>query len=192
MKRLLLLLILVGMSPAANAGYMGIVDRTATRDTLAIPFQFLDSLGEAVDDATNDSVYIMVWSPGGTEVFRDSMLATDGSITSSAWEDFAGGDHYTYNERISILDGSSSADGVFTYQLVTWDNSLSLQTHYYGSFQIVNDVLESSLDDATLALAEVVNINAWAPILDNDSLIVDQSSLEDLALNIDNFTGSTG
>ena len=75
MKRLILLLMLA-LPLTINAVNMGVVDRTATRDTLAIPFQFLDTLGESVDDATNDSVYILVWSPGGTEVFRDSMLAS--------------------------------------------------------------------------------------------------------------------
>ena len=152
MKKLLLtlsLILLFSMSWGT-----GIVDRTATRDTLSLPFQFLDSLGEAVDGAANDSVFIVVHSPGGVEVFRDSMAYDDGSITSSAWEDFAGGNHYTYNERVSVLDGSSSSEGVFSYQLVAWDNSLSLITRYAGDFQIVAISLDDALDSTVSALGD--------------------------------------
>ncbi|MFQ5453182.1 MAG: hypothetical protein ACE5D6_03235, partial [Candidatus Zixiibacteriota bacterium] len=140
-------------------GY-GIVDRTATRDTLSIPFQFLDTLGEAVDGAANDSVYIVVFSPGGAVVFKDSMVYTDASIKSYNWEDFAGGIHYAYMERVSVLDGTSTADGVFSYHLVASDNSLGLQTQFYGQFQIVNSTLDGSLDSAAFAQKAVDSINA--------------------------------
>ena len=168
MKKYLSILVLLLIATTANAGFYGIVDRTATRDTLSFSFQFLDTLGEAVDAAANDSVYIIVNSPGGTEVFRDSMQYDDGSITVYAWEDFAGGDHYNYEERVSILDGSSTADGVFSVHLVAWDNSLELQTHWYHTFQIVNSTLESSLDSAGVAsLASLKALDSLADVLDS-------------------------
>jgi len=213
------------MLPSVSiADYLGIVDRTATRDTLAIPFTLLDSVGNPASLSSGDSVYVQVISPGGVEVFRDSMAYNDASIDSDAWEDFAGGQVYTYTERVSVLDGSSSAVGVFAIKIWAHDlTSASLITPSTHTFQIVNSTLEGSLDSAAFAqkavdsLAdvldsletistwiqdslyavidslqnqdnwiaqqiEVANVNGWAPLHDNDSLIVDQSTLEDLII----------
>jgi len=193
----------------------GIVTRTATRDSLSIPFAPLDSAGNSIDLVSGDSVYITVFSPGGTVVFKDSMAFNDASIVSYNWEDFSGGQHYAYVERVSVLDGPSTAEGVFSYILAVDDNTgADLITTYTGQFQIINTTLESALDSAGLAAVnssqaldslglvldslyavidslqnqdnwvaqqvEVANINGWTPILDNDSLIIDQSSLEDI------------
>ncbi|UCC45754.1 MAG: hypothetical protein JSU65_07500 [Candidatus Zixiibacteriota bacterium] len=176
---------MVALALVSQARASGIVDRTATRDTLSVPFQFLDSLGEAVDAVSGDSVFAVVFSPGGSVVFKDSMAYDDGSIKSCDWEDFAGGKHYTYTERVSVLDGSSTANGVFAYQLVAWDNSLSLQTHYYGTFQIANSTLESSLDSSGLAAANS------SKALDSLGLIIDslQATLDSLQ-NQDDWVGN--
>lgn len=145
------MLILVGLFPL-KAQADGIVDRTATRDTLAIPFAALDSSGNSVDLMSGDSVYITVFSPGGTVVFKDSMAFNDASIVSYNWEDFTGGQHYAYVERVSILDGASTAEGVFSYVLAIDDNTgADLITIYTGQFQIINSTLEASLDSAGLS-----------------------------------------
>lgn len=151
MKKILLTL---GLLALPVLGSSAIVDRTITRDTLSIPFNFLDSLGSPLTSVAGDSVYLMVFSPGGTEVFRDSMAQNDASITTSAWEDFAGGQNHTYNERVSVLDGTSTSDGVFSYILVAQDVSLSLLSRHWGTFQIVNGTLESKLDSAGFAAVD--------------------------------------
>ena len=151
MKRLLVWLVLCLTIPGALNAF-GIVNRTATRDTLSIPFQVLDSLAKPVDLAGGDSVYVTVFSPGGTVVFKDSMAYDDASLKSYDWEDFNGGKHYAYTEQVSVLDGSSTSDGVFTYILVVDDNTgADLITPFHGYFQIINSNFESGLDSAGLA-----------------------------------------
>ncbi|MCH7573465.1 MAG: aminopeptidase, partial [Planctomycetes bacterium] len=110
------------------------------------------------------------------------MLATDATITSSAWEDFAGGYHYVYAERVSILDGSSTSDGVFSYHLVAWDNSLSLQTHWYGYFQVINSTLDALLDSAGLAAVDAQAIRDTLELWDTriDSM---EAALADANIN---------
>lgn len=196
MKKIITILFVLLIATGVSADYLGIVTRTATRDTLAIPFVLLDTLGNPASLANGDSVYVQIVSPGGVETYRDSMPYNDASIDSDAWEDFAGGQIYTYTERVSVLDGSSTAEGVFSVKIWAQDlTSAALITATTHTFQIVNSTLESSLDSAASAIIEVINIDAWAPILDNDSLIIDQSTLEDLSIttvsgNVDGSVGS--
>lgn len=152
MKKIILYSIIFACLPFTVGWSYGIVDNTSTRDTLSIPFAPLDSLGNAVDLASGDSVYIVVFSPGGTVVFKDSMAYNDASIKSYDWEDYTGGKAYVYTERVSVLDGASSAKGVFTYMLEVHDKTgAALKTRYQGHFQIVTSTLESSLDSAAYA-----------------------------------------
>ena len=147
MKKLFYYMIVAVLFSSTCYSY-GIVTNTATRDSLSIPFYILDSLGRPVDDATGDSVFITIISPGGAEVYQDSMLFTDGRIIETAIEDY--GNAYVLMDRVSDLDGSSTADGVFTYLLLVHDQSLGLQTPYCGQFQIINTTLESALDSIGL------------------------------------------
>jgi hypothetical protein len=99
-------------------------------------------------------VYLTVFSPGGTVVYAESRAHDDASIVSYDWGDYAGGAHYVYRERISVLDGASSANGVFSFVLAIDDNTgADLITSRYGHFQIVNSPLDASLDSTGLATA---------------------------------------
>lgn len=164
----------------------GIVTRTATRDTLSLPFQVLDSIGNAVDLAAGDSVYVTVFSPGGTVVYKDSMAYDDASLKSYDWEDFTGGEHYTYTEQVSVLDGASNSDGLYSYILVVDDNSsANLTTSFFGSFQIVNATLESSLDSAGAAA------QSGAKALDSLGTIIDSLyAVLDSIQNQDDWVGN--
>ena len=84
------------------ADYLGIVNRT---QNLPVPFVVLDTMGNPTSLASGDSVYIQVSDPDGAETFRDSMAYNDASIISTAWEDYAGGQIYVYEEAVSTLDG---------------------------------------------------------------------------------------
>jgi hypothetical protein len=150
-KNIILAFVLL-ISVGPNLSACGILTRADTRDSLSIPFQVLDSIGNAVDLAAGDSVYVTVISPGGTVVFADSMAYDDPSIVAYIWEDFAGGSNYAYTERVAVLDGSSSSYGVYSYVLVIDDNTgADLTTSYTGSFQIVPSTLDASLDSIGLA-----------------------------------------
>lgn len=167
MKKIIIFTLLLIISNA-NASFLGIVDRTATRDTLAIPFCLLDSIGSPTTLASGDSVYVNVFAPGGVEVFDDSMAYNDASIKSSDWEDYAGV-QYMYMEQVSVLDGASTADGVFTVHVTVQDlTSAALTTTIMHTFQIVNSTLESSLDSAGLAaVAAAKALDSLADILDS-------------------------
>ena len=134
---------------SVSANFAGTGDRTATRDTLTISFFILDTLGNPVDDATGDSVFITVTSTAGVEVFSDSMLFSDGRITEYLVEDY--GNMYSFSDRISVLDGISSANGSFSYLMLVHDQSLGLQTPYFGNFQIINSTFDAVLDSSAYA-----------------------------------------
>lgn len=141
-----------------NVGWgYGIVDKTVARDTLSIPFYILDSLGNPVDDATGDSVFIVVVSPGGVEVSSDSMLFTDSRIIEFVWEDY--GNAYVYMDNVNDLAGASTSEGVFAYLLLIDDASLGLQTPYMGTFQIIEVPLDSALDLGNFVVNGDITIN---------------------------------
>lgn len=160
MKKLLLCIVVLLTIPVSLFA-TPIVDNSATRDTLSIPFMALDSIGNAVDLASGDSVYIVVFYPGGGIAFKDSMAYNDGSISSYGWEDFNGGNSYVYTERVSVLDGSSPVKGVYTYILTVDDNtSANLLSTYMGTFQVVTSPLDASLDSAGYAALRIDSIRA--------------------------------
>ena len=141
--------ILIGcmlIAGSVGASYLGPVTNTATRDTLPIPFVPLDTLGNPCDLASGDSVYVAVLSPGGTVVFKDSMAYNDASIVYPSWEDYAGPKMYNYVERVSVLDGSSTAKGIFTVHISVQDlTSAALTTRNTHTFQMINDEFENYL-----------------------------------------------
>ena len=177
MKRLLILAFFVMLISAGICRGSAIVTNSATRDTLSIPFMALDSVGNAVDLSAGDSVYVVVFYPGGGIAFKDSLAYDDGSITSCDWEDFTGGSSYVYTERVAVLDGSNPVNGVYTYILTVDDNSSAdLLTTYTGTFQVVNASLESSLDSASFARVAVDSLH-----LVIDSLLAVLDSLQSQA-----------
>ncbi|UCD94069.1 MAG: hypothetical protein JSU69_09905, partial [Candidatus Zixiibacteriota bacterium] len=158
MKRLVIFIPIVLVLLLSRAFGYAIVDNSSARDTISIPFAVIDSAGTAVDLAEGDSIYIVVFYPGGAVAYKDS-LAHDGSeIKHYDWEDFNGGRNYVYTEQISILDGASPVVGVYTYILTIDDNtSANLTTTFMGHFQVVNSTLESSLDSAAQGLRPTVD-----------------------------------
>lgn len=124
-----------------------ILHSSSTRDTLAIPFAALDSIGKAVPLSNGDSVYISVWSPGGSIVFRDSMAYNNANIKSQGWANTSIATHYTYVRRVDDLDGSSVSNGAYTWQLTVRDNTgANLTTTYNGMFQRLQSPLERVVD----------------------------------------------
>jgi len=177
MKRRFALLLLILVVVAGGSRGSVLVTNSAARDTLSIPFMVLDSTGNAVDLSSGDSVYLVVFYPGGGIAFKDSVAHDDGSISGYDWEDFTGGRSYVFTERVSVLDGTAPVNGVYTYILTVDDNSSAdLLSTYMGTFQVINAPVESSLDSASFARVAVDSLH-----LVIDSLLAVLDSLQSQA-----------
>jgi len=175
MKRYLILIIFISLCAVSARGF-GIVTGGNDRDTLSLPFMVLDSLGNPVDLADGDSAYIAVFYPGGAIAYRDSMVYNDSRIKTCSWEDFDGAGSYVFAEKVSILNGSSPVNGVYSYVITVDDNTgADLVTPSTGYFQLVNAAFGSSLDSASFARKI---IDSLENILDSLSIMKD--SLESL------------
>ncbi len=150
LKRLLLSLTFLMMAQTAIAGYTGVVSRSATRDTVPLVFAFLDSVGNNVAGAVGDSIYLIVADPGGDEVYRDSTLFA--GVGGLIPEDQPG--VYVWSRQISVIDGTSTDEGIFSYTILAVDISLALRTTHIGYFQIVNNTLDETLDSLLLAIRD--------------------------------------
>ena len=149
------LMIVLGICLTLTASSINaaIVTASSQRDTLSIPFRVLDSLGNDVDLAAGDSLYVAVYSPGGHVVHKDSMAYNNASIVKAEWEDYAGPGQYALVAQVGTLTGGSSSLGVYSYLITVDDNSAAdLTTTSTGFFQVVNSVFESSLDSAASVL----------------------------------------
>lgn len=205
MKKYLIATILLLVVATVNADYLGIVERT-TENSLPIPFVLLDSIGNPTSLADGDSVYVHVVGPDGSLVFDDSMAYNDASIDFSAWEDFAGGQIYTYTEDVSTLDGASTDEGIFTVKIWAQDlTSAALITPTTHTFQMVNLALTSVFDSILVALSDGSTADkaaifadsilghkdtAWGAATTGDQLFDLTDNIFDGALNLDNATGT--
>lgn len=165
------------MTLTSTAAAFGLVDDGPNRDSLAIPFAPLDSVGRAVDLADGDSVYLVVFSPGGNVVFKDSMDYDDAGIKNCDWEDYGGGRAYTYAEKISVLTGGSNSRGVYTYTLEVQDNTAAdLSTRCHGQFQVINSPVDALLDSAAYARQAVDSLSV---VLDSLYAVLDSLQNQD-------------
>jgi len=152
MKKTFTLMILVSLTATGPAHTSGLVASGTARDSLAIPFVLLDSSGNTTDLATGDSIYIVVFRPGGQIAFKDSLAADDSRIITCPWEDFDGGQVYALSEKVSVLAGADPPAGVYGHVLTVDDNTgADLTSSWRGYFQVVNTPLECSLDSAAYA-----------------------------------------
>ncbi len=120
---------------------------TSAEDSIAIVFQPLDSLGSPVDLTVGDSVYLVVFYPGGKECYRDSMANNNIRITESDWEDYSGGKTYSFREAVANID-HGGLQGTYKYCLTVDDNTgASLQTSFWGEFQVYSGSNLSDLYD---------------------------------------------
>lgn len=171
MKKLLAILLLVCLYlPVYGGGTMYLKGT----DPFIISHGVPDSAGTAYTPA--DSVEITVTFQDGTE----SMAA--------AWFNNADGEAALVNSKLYFFDAWTDMNGTDSLGMYVvtarWYDGSSAALSYeetYTVIQITNNV-EASTAAAVAAAADVVNIDAWDPILDNDSLIIDQSTLEDLSI----------
>lgn len=175
---------LLCLTSASNA--TGIYNNTGTTaaDSIAFKFQYLDSLGQPVAAAADDSVYIIVNYPGGIEAFRDSMVYNDANITASAWEDLSGGESYTLRYAVADVDGTP-VQGTYKVTVIANDNSLTLNSPFRSEFQLITETdFNLTLEYIKDLLDSLQNQDNWvakeASLFDNtsDSVIVNVTSAE--------------
>jgi len=162
LKKGLFLLVITFFIVSSAWGSYGIVDNSATRDTLTIICNPLDSMGNPTNLVAGDSLWLTVFFPGGAAAYRDSSDWNDGQILRLGTPN-GPCSSYVWMDQIADIDGAG-VDGVYTYHLVVYDKtSAALKTQYTGNFQVVTSPLDMSLDSAIFDPA-------------TDSVIVDVSA----------------
>lgn len=129
----------------------------------------LDTLGRTM--ITPDSIRIVVTDSAGTELFdawfedADAQCTLNGDVITffDQWEDINGAaDFGTFSIMATIASDA--------------DNNIDVYSNQNYTLRGVVTTTEATYADVVSILAEVVNIDAWNPITDNDSLIIDQST----------------
>ncbi|MGH8015119.1 MAG: hypothetical protein ACREBV_02910, partial [Candidatus Zixiibacteriota bacterium] len=193
----LVCLILIVLMPSLGFG-TGIVNNSgsAASDSMSVPFYVLDSAGNMTATATNDSLFLVVFYPSGTEAFRDTVAHGSSLITTVTAANYS---VYSWKLAIADIDGGAPKDGLYSFIVWVKDHTgAALATPHKGYFQLyqaydyniwasrVIDSLQAVIDslqlidnwvakEATVA-AEIGNIDGWNPITDNDSLVMDKSA----------------
>jgi len=155
----------------------GIVNNsgTAYEDSLTISFQMLDSLGNPVQRASGDSLWLFVFDPGGTLVYVDSARITSDPKVSyrQLTAQSKAMAFLSYKRAVADVDGPG-VNGTYKYTLVAVDSSLGLATPINGEFQIwtANDL------SAALKRLDSIRLIGTRVYADTKSLDGDTASLE--------------
>ena len=112
-------------------------------DTLPLSFQILDTLCKPVAIAAGDSLFVAVYSPSGTVVYKDSVLGNNAGIKVQDWEDIP--DDYTFPKLVSVLNGSATTFGTYVVKMRLYDVSLALPTSIEHSFTLISANLNTLL-----------------------------------------------
>jgi len=115
-----------------------------------------------------------------TRVDSIEAAVADASIGDKVWTD-ASTRTITGTGSDAITSTSIAASAAAEIGLATWDVDNSLVSTVGSMGEILRDTLQNQ-DNWIAQQTEVANINGWAPITDNDSLIIDQSTLEDMTV----------
>jgi hypothetical protein len=122
MKKILVFMMLLTLF-SCSVGWAGFVNNSGTSgaDSITIAFYSLDSLGNVIDIAAGDSIFIQVHTPEGAVAVEDSGngggTGLAGALTTN---DFSGTTLYYYSDAVADIDGSPS-QGVYTYILTVKD-----------------------------------------------------------------------
>jgi len=145
---ILTLFCLVGGSEGSIVGNSSI--SASGEDSLSAVFYSLDSLG---NPSHADSVFVLVFGPGGSVVWRDSLDTSDGRIVSTTIQ---GRQFYCFGEQVSEIDGDGVV-GSYGLSIIAKRDIDGLLTPNSLSFQIVEGGLSTSL----AAIGDSVDIGRW-------------------------------
>ena len=90
-----------------------------------------------------------------------------------------GYNHYFFLDQIADID-NGEGEGNYSGSVILFADGQPFYNDF--SFILYDEESEALYDRLATIAADIVNIDAWDPILDNDSLVVDQSSLEDMTV----------
>jgi hypothetical protein len=141
-RKLFVFLSVVLLLLAGTVHGAGTVTASSQRDSLSFPFFAGDSANTLIDLATTDSVWVLVFSPGGDSVFSFAGIVSNGAITTADMEADIG-DIYCYTDRVLDLIGSSTSKGVYSVVITALDLSLDLTSTTMHSFQLSGMALDS-------------------------------------------------
>ena len=103
-------------------------------DSISLPFYLLDSAGYNTQLlASTDTVFLIVFRPNGVIAFEDSIPQGNARISDNNVSTNIG--QYALKLAVADIDGAG-ANGVFSYTIITDDESLDLETVVRGSFQL--------------------------------------------------------
>ncbi len=135
----------------------------------------LDTLGRTMIEP--DSIRIVVTDSNGTELFDAWFEAADAQCALN-------GNVITFFDQWEDINGAASV-GVFSIMATIAsdaDNNIDVYSNQNYTLRGVATTTEATYADIVSILAEIVNIDGWNPITDNDSLIIDQSTIEDMTV----------
>jgi hypothetical protein len=152
-------MILVAGMLIALGGSAAIVNNSTSlptaEDSIATVFYSLDSLG---NPTTADSLFVTVSGPSGGFVFSDSMLVSDGRVSTST---IGSARFYQFCDQVSNIDGGGDPGG-YSLGLVARNNSLGLLTPTHLEFQIVTRGFSDQLqmiEDSVLVRGGAIDTN---------------------------------
>ena len=184
--------------------YYGTFGTGATaRDTVKIYVTTFDTLGYRINadsvivkrfwgGATNPVVDSFIWTGAGTRTgFYDTSVAAEagtGTDSLGEWglEIYWKVQGKSFNKEGFYIVVSGLPTGTGDPQDIR-----NLDTVNVLSTDTVNLLSTDTIKLVTDNMAEIANLDGWNPITDNESLIVDQSTLEDLALASRSVIGDT-
>ena len=182
----LIFLAVVCLLPFSSFSY-GIVNNAGDlpADSISIPFYAIDSAGNVVDMAANDSVFIAIFYPSGALAYCDTLAYNGAKITAVV---FSGGTYYSWKEAVADIDGTP-VNGAYSYILTVEDNTdAALRTPHKGHFQLYTghdfddlyDTLYAGYDSLLLVQDSVNGIidtlqnqDNWGATSANQTLIID-------------------
>jgi hypothetical protein len=166
MRKLSVLFILIAFTTPVFAGGTFVVTES---QYIVISGNTPDTLGRTMIEP--DSIRITVVDSAGIELH-------DAWYDSSDVQCMLNGDIITFFDQWEDINGSDST-GIFNI-MVTIASDAQGDVDVFSNQNYVVICVDTAVNNAFAAsgqaLAEVVNIDAWNPITDNDSLIIDQSS----------------
>jgi len=139
----------------------------------------LDTLGRAM--VTPDSMRITVSDSAGAELFDSWFEAADSTCNLN-------GDNIVFFDTWGDINGSNNAVGTFHISVVVASDGSGNVDVFSPDEYVVYSVTEP----IETHFNEVANIDAWNPITDNDSLIIDHSTLSARPAIGDTSIGNVG
>lgn len=134
MKKFLLVILLLPIFVTAASCQVVNNSGSTAADSISIPFLVQDSLSNLKQMLSTDSLGFIVFNPSGAVAYS---LATTGASTQITSQLIAGvGYHYCLRVAVENIDGTTPANGVYSYTISTVDRTLDLVTSRSGFFHL--------------------------------------------------------